>query len=121
MLCVHCGAWTTVASTRAHGKYVLKRARRCANGCALFQTYEVIGTSFTRLKQSLAFAHRAAEKRAILWRRNQQILRRLQAGEPGASIAADLGLSPSSVSLVLRKNNSQVRSKSTGDGRIPTP
>ena len=102
MNCIRCGAWTQVLSTRKEGDYGVKRARRCANDCPIFQTHEVIDPVFARVKWHLADAHATVERRAAVYLRNRRILVALDAGRAPLDIASELGLSNSTVSLVKR-------------------
>lgn len=103
MKCIRCGAWTRVLETRAEGQHEIRRRRRCANECEPFWTHEVIATAYTPGRAAAKAALRTVERRILLWKRDQYILAQLALGRSGDDIAAELDISPSTVSLVKRK------------------
>lgn len=102
MKCPRCGAWSDVAATRPMFRgFVVQRSRDCANGHR-FQTYEIGSASLGTVRARLRDASITAERRALQYRRDAEIARRLERGEQGRHLAAEYGLSTSSVSLINR-------------------
>lgn len=103
MKCPRCAAWTTVLATRQEGDYILKRTRRCANECKPFVTREILANVHGQMRRRLGDAHRTAERRALLYKRNKWIADALAKGTlTGRQIAAEVGVSESLVSLIKR-------------------
>ena len=102
MKCPKCGAWSLVMETRERdGGHRMERRRECANGHR-FSTTEIHRPVWCSAKQRQAAFLRTIGARVALARRNAEIVRLLAAGEPGVAIAARLGVSPDTVSLVKR-------------------
>jgi DNA-binding NarL/FixJ family response regulator len=100
--CPHCGAWSEVLSTREAQEWATRRRRECGNGHK-FSTYEVLQTVWAHGRHRHAGAVETVRRRVALWRRNRAILAALAAGRQGKEIAAELGVSTSTVSLVKRQ------------------
>lgn len=102
MKCQRCGAWSDVSATRPLFRgFATQRTRVCANGHR-FHTYEIGRAALGTVRSRLRDASITAERRALLYKRNAEIARRLAAGEQGKHLAAEYGLSTSSVSLINR-------------------
>lgn len=103
MNCDRCGAWSEVLATRTPDSGLqIKRRRRCANGHT-FSTREVFEAVFCSAKQRQAVFEKTATARAELHKRNARIVSELQKGRRGKDIAAELGVSEDTVSLVKKK------------------
>ncbi len=117
MNCTHCGAWTEVAETRqTDGGHTLRRTRRCANGHR-FHTFEVLAPIYRRDPPTVRQTVVAAQVRALQWRRDSDMARRVAAGATHAEVAADFGVSRQAVTKAVRRVSPQGRRTSGSPGR----
>ena len=107
MKCQHCSSPTDVLETRAIDDWVTKRRRKCTSGCKPYWTYEVLPTVWAHARHRHKPAKEAIRNRSDLKRRNALIVARVTAGEQQKVVAADFGLSPSSVYLVIKEHHAQ--------------
>jgi transcriptional regulator NrdR family protein len=102
MRCPHCGTWSEVLDTRMPKDGMTNRRRRqCANGHR-FATREIYEPVFCTAKARQADFTETAQRRIALFERNANIRKRLAAGDRPKDIAAEHGISTSSVSLIAR-------------------
>jgi hypothetical protein len=80
----------------------ITRRRRCSNQhvTKTIETYAAI----TQMTRHLKDFDEVLTHRAALWKRDQRIVRAVEAGRGKAEVAAEFGLAPNSVSSVLRRH-----------------
>lgn len=103
MKCPHCGAWTAVRETRQVDRgHTLRRTRECGNGHR-FQTFEVLAPIYRRDPPTVRQTVVAAQVRALQWRRDSDMVRRVKAGATHAQVAAEFNVSRQAVTKAVRR------------------
>jgi len=111
MKCPRCGeSRSTVLETRGTDSAITIRRRECFN-LHRFTTYEV-SEKLGRTIAAQAEAHsRGADTAAKLHKRNMQIVREVRKGASMKEVARRLGLAPTTVGYVIKKNAPELRRK----------
>ena len=106
-MCPKCGHGVSyVRETRRVGEkgHALKRTRTCEKCSHRFVTYEIDGAVWSQINKRVVLPHtKAVLKKTALYWRDQDIVRRVQAGEKRYLLAEEYGLSPNMVSTITRR------------------
>jgi len=102
--CPECGAQESHVKETRHwqGGAMLKRRRECFNG-HLYTTYEIGEQLAKTLDKYAGPSARGLEKKDKMWRRDTGIVRAIKAGKRTIDVAEKHGLSPNTVSAVIRR------------------
>lgn len=120
MKCPVCGGATSVLEKREiHNGSLAKRRLSCTTCEHRFNTFEIYEGLYASVKRHTPAHVKGVEKCRKLYARNQEILKRLLAGEKHASIASDYKLSDNMVSTIARRLGvpSKWQLKKTSGGR----
>lgn len=104
MKCPECGAQQSRVKSTRHwqGGAMLQRRRECFNG-HLYTTYEIGEQLAKTLEKYAVPSARGIEKTSTLWKRDTGIVRAIRAGRLTMDVAAEHGISPTTVSAIIRR------------------
>lgn len=112
MNCIKCGHDETFVrqTRRLEGSQVVRRRRVCSCGHR-FNTYEIPEGIWVSVRNRSVDSHdKALQKQAALRKRNEEIVRRVKAGEKRWMLAEEFQLSKNMVSHITRKAGLPARS-----------